>query len=85
MASTIDGQWVLDSRMCGICRWNNGTWMCSLVQPGGHSQTIEKVELLSDVDHIILGPYGFSIERTNDELNEVKLLQSKEWLSLPAE
>ena len=52
--------------------------------PGGHSQTLEKIELLSNADYIILGPCGFSIERTNEELNAIKLLESEEWQSLPA-
>ena len=51
---------------------------------GGHSQTLEKIELLSNADYIILGPCGFSIERTNEELKSIKLLESQQWQSLPA-
>lgn len=51
---------------------------------GGHSQTLEKIELLSNADYIILGPCGFSIERTNKELNTIKLLETQQWQSLPA-
>lgn len=51
---------------------------------GGHSQVLEKVELLSIADYIIISPCGFSIERTHDELKTTKLLESKEWLDLPA-
>jgi len=51
---------------------------------GGHSQTLEKIDLLANADYIILGPCGFSIERTNKELSVVTLLESKEWQNLPA-
>lgn len=51
---------------------------------GGHSQTLEKIELLSNADYIVLGPCGFSIERTNEELKAIKLLESEEWQKLPA-
>jgi len=50
---------------------------------GGNSQTLEKVELLSNVDYVILAPCGFSIERTYDELKAINLLQTKEWQDLP--
>ena len=51
---------------------------------GGHSQILEKIELLSTADYIIISPCGFSIERTYEELKNLKLLESKEWLDLPA-
>ena len=51
---------------------------------GGHSQTLEKIDLLSIADYIILAPCGFNIERTNEELNSIDLLKSEEWKNLPA-
>ena len=47
---------------------------------GGHSQTIENVQLLSDADYIIIAPCGFNIERSYEELKDVY----KEWQNLPA-
>mmetsp|Transcript_5572 Transcript_5572/g.10772 ORF Transcript_5572/g.10772 Transcript_5572/m.10772 type:complete len:481 (+) Transcript_5572:162-1604(+) len=51
---------------------------------GGHSQTLEKVELLSNADFIIIAPCGFSIERTWEELQTMNILDSIEWRELPA-
>jgi len=51
---------------------------------GGHSQILEKISLLSNVDYIIISPCGFSIERTNEELNNIGLLDTNEWRDLPA-
>ena len=51
--------------------------------PGGHSQTLEKIDLLSIAEHIITSPCGFGIERTYEELGTLKILESKEWLELP--
>jgi iron complex transport system substrate-binding protein len=51
---------------------------------GGHSQILEKIELLSTADYIIISPCGFSIERSHEDLKNIKLLESKEWQDLPA-
>jgi len=56
---------------------------------GGHSQTLEKVELLSIADYIVISPCGFSIERTHEELFNnthppIKMMETKEWRDLPA-
>mmetsp|Transcript_34020 Transcript_34020/g.82298 ORF Transcript_34020/g.82298 Transcript_34020/m.82298 type:complete len:477 (+) Transcript_34020:164-1594(+) len=51
---------------------------------GGHSQTLEKIELLSIADHVIIAPCGFSIERTHHELKKINILGTKEWKDLPA-
>jgi len=45
---------------------------------------LEKISLLSNVDYIVISPCGFSIERTNEELNNIGILNSKEWKDLPA-
>ena len=45
---------------------------------------LEKIELLSDADYIVLAPCGFTIERTREELRTVGLLESQEWENLPA-
>ena len=51
---------------------------------GGHSQILEKISLLSNVEYIVISPCGFSIERTNEELNNIGILDTKEWQDLPA-
>lgn len=51
---------------------------------GGHSQILEKIEMLSNSDYIILSPCGFSIERTYGELINIKTFESEEWQNLPA-
>lgn len=51
---------------------------------GGHSQILERIELLSTADYIIISPCGFRIERTHEDIKQLKLLESKEWLDLPA-
>ena len=51
---------------------------------GGHSQILEKIDLLSIADVIILSPCGFSIERTHAELASSNILTSLGWNDLPA-
>ena len=51
---------------------------------GGHSQVLEKIDLLSIAEYIIISPCGFSIERTHYELRKLNILETKEWKDLPA-
>mmetsp|Transcript_8875 Transcript_8875/g.16257 ORF Transcript_8875/g.16257 Transcript_8875/m.16257 type:complete len:299 (-) Transcript_8875:468-1364(-) len=72
----------------------SGYWITECIQfaggemvhgyAGGHSQILEKTELLSNADYIIMSPCGFSIERSYEELKNIKMLESKEWQALPA-
>ena len=51
---------------------------------GGNSGTLPGVESLQDAEVLIIAPCGFSIERTAAELDELELLDTEAWKSLPA-